>query len=82
MVVCGATTGPDPDIDIRSLYQRHRRILGAPMGNRSEFRDALSLVAAGELDPQVDRVLNFETAVEGHRALADREVVGNVVVRP
>jgi|GEM_PF-944406 NADPH2:quinone reductase len=27
MVVCGATSGPDPDIDIRSVYQHHRQIL-------------------------------------------------------
>jgi len=57
MVVCGATSGADPDIDIRSIYQRHRQIRGAPMGNRAQFRDVLSLVARGELEPQIDRVL-------------------------
>ena len=82
MVVCGATSGADPDIDIRSLYQRHRQIRGAPMGNRSDFRDVLSLVAAGELTPQVDRVSSLAEVPEGHRALEERDVVGKVIVDP
>ncbi|OLE13998.1 MAG: hypothetical protein AUG93_00360, partial [Armatimonadetes bacterium 13_1_20CM_4_65_7] len=28
MAICGATGGERPDIDIREIYQRHRRILG------------------------------------------------------
>jgi len=82
MVVCGATSGPDPDIDIRSLYQHHRQIRGAPMGNRQDFRDVLSLVADGELDPRIDRVLPLEQIAEGHAAIEDRDVIGKVVIRP
>jgi len=51
MVICGATSGADPDIDIRSVYQRHRRILGTPMGNRQDFRDVGRLIARGRLLP-------------------------------
>jgi NADPH:quinone reductase-like Zn-dependent oxidoreductase len=82
MVVCGATSGADPDIDIRSIYQRHRQIRGAPMGNRAQFRDVLSLVARGELEPQIDRVLPLEQIAEGHRAIENRAVFGKVVLRP
>ncbi|MEF8801156.1 MAG: zinc-binding dehydrogenase [Halolamina sp.] len=82
MVVCGATSGADPDIDIRSIYQHHRQIRGAPMGNRTQFRDVLSLVASGELTPQIDRVLPLSDIAEGHRAIENREVVGKVVLKP
>ena len=82
MVICGATSGADPDIDIRSVYQRHRRILGTPMGNRSDFRAAGRLIARGEVAPVVDRVLPLDRVAEGHRALENREVFGKVVVRP
>lgn len=82
MVVCGATTGPRPDIDIRSLYQSHRRIVGAPMGNRQDFRDVGRLIAAGELAPEIDEVLPLEDVAEGHRLLEDRAVFGKVVIRP
>jgi NADPH2:quinone reductase len=82
MVICGATSGPDPDVDIRSIYQHHRRILGAPMGNRSDFRDVLSLAARGKVEPTVDRVLPLADVAEGHRVIEDREVFGKVVVKP
>jgi NADPH:quinone reductase-like Zn-dependent oxidoreductase len=82
MVICGATSGADPDIDIRSVYQRHRRILGTPMGNRADFRAVGRLIARGEVRPVVDRVLALEDVADGHRALENREVFGKVVVTP
>ena len=82
MVICGATSGPDPDIDIRSVYQHHRQILGAPMGNRQEFRDTVELAARGNVEPQIDRVLPLADLAEGHQALEDRDVFGKVVIRP
>lgn len=82
MVICGATSGPDPDIDIRSVYQRHRRIIGAPMGNRQDFQDALNWVARGEVQPVIDRVVPLEDITEAHRVIENRDVFGKVVVRP
>lgn len=82
MVICGATSGADPDIDIRSVYQHHRQIRGAPMGNRQDFRDVLSLIATGDLTPTIDRVLPLDEFADGHRAIEDREVVGKVVLEP
>lgn len=82
MVICGATSGAAPDIDIRSVYQRHRQFRGAPMGNRQEFRDVGGLVARGALEPLIDRVLPLDGISEGHRALEERAVVGKVVIQP
>lgn len=82
MVICGATSGADPDIDIRSVYQHHRQILGAPMGNRQDFQDVLGLVERGEVDPVIDRVVSLGDVIEGHRALEERSVLGKVVVDP
>lgn len=82
MVICGATSGANPDIDIRSVYQHHRQILGAPMGNRQDFRDVSSLIGAGDLEPRVDRVLPLDGIYEGHQALEAQNVVGKVVIRP
>jgi len=82
MVICGATSGADPDIDIRSVYQHHRRIVGAPMGNRQDFRDVLARVAAGALSPTIDRVLPLAETAAGSQALEDRSVVGKVVIEP
>ncbi|WP_248910145.1 zinc-binding dehydrogenase [Halocatena marina] len=82
MVICGATSGPNPDIDIRSVYQHHRQIRGAPMGNRQDFRDVLSLVSTGELTPTIDRVLRLDEVADAHRAIENRDVVGKIVIEP
>jgi len=82
MVICGATSGADPDIDIRSVYQRHRQILGTPMGNRQDFRDVGRLIAREEVSPVIDRVLPLDRIAGGHRAIENRGVFGKVVVRP
>ena len=54
MTICGATIVDDPGISIREIYQSHRRILGAPLGNRRDFRAVLDLLSRGELDPVAD----------------------------
>lgn len=82
MVICGATSGPDPDIDIRSLYQHHRQIRGAPMGNKKDFQNVLSLVDRGEVEPVLDSVLPLEKTAEGHRRIENRDVFGKVVITP
>jgi NADPH2:quinone reductase len=82
MVICGATSGADPDIDIRSVYQHHRQIIGTPMGSRQDFRDVFRLISRGEVAPVIDRVLPLEDLAEGHRAIENREVFGNIVITP
>ena len=44
LVVCGATLGNRPEFDIREVYQRHRSIHGAPMGNWNDFSAVMNLL--------------------------------------
>lgn len=82
MLICGATIGDNPDFSMREIYQSHRQIQGAPIGNRRDFRAVLDLVARGEIDPVVDRVLPLEATAEAHRALEEGEIFGKVVIAP
>jgi NADPH:quinone reductase-like Zn-dependent oxidoreductase len=82
MVVCGATAGNRPDFDIRELYQRHRRILGAPMGSWSDFTSVMRLAFAGEIRPIVDSVFPLAAAAKAHRRVESTESFGKVVLTP
>ena len=82
LVVCGATAGNRPEIDIRELYQRHRRILGAPMGNWRDFTGVMGLFVAGEIAPIVDRVFPLAEAGDAHRRAESGESFGKVVLTP
>lgn len=80
LVVCGATAGNQPTFDIRELYQRHRRILGAPMGSWTDFTSVMGLLFAGEIAPIVDRVYPLAEAEAAHRRAESGESFGKVVL--
>lgn len=82
MVICGATAGDDPEMSIREIYQSHRQVLGAPLGNRRDFRAVLDLLSRGELDPVVHATLSLEDVAEAHRLVEESEAFGKVVVVP
>ena len=81
MAICGATDGDQPDISIREIYQQHRRILGAPLGSRAEFRDLVACLASGRLAPVVHATVPLERIHDGLRMLERRECFGKVAIR-
>jgi NADPH:quinone reductase-like Zn-dependent oxidoreductase len=80
MVICGATGGDNPDLSIREIYQHHRQILGAPMGNWQDFLNVTRLVFTGQLIPEVYAVYPLERIGEAEDALEDRQHFGKIVV--
>jgi NADPH2:quinone reductase len=82
MTICGASGGERPDFDLRELYQRHRRIIGAPMGNISDFRAVMNAIFTGAIDPILHAVLPLADIREAHRIMGAREHFGKVVMIP
>lgn len=80
LVCCGATLDNKPVFDIRELYQRHRSIRGAPMGNRSEFNRVVRMVGQGLLNPVVDSVFTLDQIRDAHLRADSRESYGKIVV--
>jgi len=82
MVICGASGGERPEFDIREVYQRHRRILGAPMGNVTDFRTVMTLIFRGAITPVIHAVLPLADVREAHRIFEAREHFGKIVLVP
>lgn len=80
LVVCGATSGPNVDIDLRRLFWHQWTLLGSTMGSRREYREIVRLAGLGRLWPVVDRVVPLAGAVEAFRRLASGEQFGKLVV--
>lgn len=80
LVTCGATSGFDVKIDLRVLFFKNIALLGSTMGSKAELIDALAQVAAGRLRPVVHRVLPLEDVALAHRMLAERRVIGKLVL--
>ncbi|MFI5362640.1 MAG: zinc-binding dehydrogenase [Elusimicrobiota bacterium] len=82
LVTCGATKDPIAPIDLRYVFDRQLRIIGAKMGSLAEMRRVWPLVASGELVPIVDRSFPLSEARAAHEYLAARGQFGKVVLLP
>lgn len=82
LVICGATSGHDVRVDLRTLFYKSLSLLGSTMGSKAELFRVLELVESGRLVPVLDRVLPLEQASVGHGLLTNRQTFGNVVLTP
>jgi NADPH:quinone reductase-like Zn-dependent oxidoreductase len=80
IVTCGATTGPDPQEEIRLIFWNQLSILGSTMGNQKEFAQMLKAVNAGHLQPVVDKVFPLQEGAAAYRYLAEAQQFGKVVL--
>lgn len=82
LVICGATSGHDVKLDLRTLFYKSISLLGSTMGSKGELFRILQLVDEGKLKPVLDRVMPLAAAAEAHQLLTDRKTFGNVVLTP
>jgi alcohol dehydrogenase len=82
LLVCGATAGYDPKEDLRYVWSFELKIIGSNSFYDDNLAALMQLIHDGKMKPVIDKVLPLEEAREGLRLIADREVVGKVVVTP
>lgn len=82
LVIAGATTGAEAQIDIRQLYGRQISVIGSMLGNRSELAAILELVGRKKLKPVIDRVMPLSDAANAHELMAERGQFGKIVLKP
>ena len=82
LLVCGATAGHDPKEDLRYVWSFELKIIGSNSFYDDNLAALMQLVSTGRMKPVIDKVLPLDQAREGLRLIADREVVGKVVVTP
>lgn len=82
LVTYGATTGARGELEIRRVFWRQLQVLGTTMSNRREFREVMSLVFKGELEPVVDVVWPLSRVREAHERLEGGQQFGKIVLTP
>lgn len=80
MVVVGSHSGTSFELDIRQIYHKQLRIMGANGGTYDEFARALKLVGDGRLRAVISTVLPLAQIREGHRLLEEHQHFGKVVI--
>jgi len=79
IVVCGATSGPNPPAALHRIWWKQLDILGSSMGTRADFEGAYDLVAAGAT-PVIDSVVPLAEARAAHERLEAGEQFGKIVL--
>ena len=82
VVVCGATSGPNPPADLSRVFFLQLRILGSTMGRRDQLYELLRVMVEGGVRPRIDRVLSLRDAREGFEAMVQGDLSGKVVLVP
>lgn len=80
VVVCGATTGPRVDLDLRRLFWHQWSILGSTLGNRHEYAEIVRHAGEGRLWPVVDRVVPLAAGVDAFERLQRGDQLGKLVI--
>jgi NADPH:quinone reductase-like Zn-dependent oxidoreductase len=80
LVVCGATSGPNPPAELNRVFFLQLQVLGSTMGTKGELADMISFLRTTGLRPLIDRTIPLDSAAEGLAAIASGELLGKIVL--
>ena len=80
IVLCGATSGPNPPAMLHRIWWKQLDVLGSSMGTRADFEGAYGLVKSGRARPVIDRVFPLAEARAAHERLEAGEQLGKIVL--
>jgi NADPH:quinone reductase-like Zn-dependent oxidoreductase len=80
IVVCGATSGPNPPAALHRVWWKQLSILGSSMGSPADFQAVWDLLDAGRARPVVDRVFPLAEARAAHERLEAGRQLGKIIL--
>ncbi|MGN6430425.1 MAG: zinc-binding dehydrogenase [Gaiellaceae bacterium] len=80
IVVCGATSGPNPPAQLHRVWWKQLTIYGSTMGTREDFAGVLELVKSGRARPVIDEIFPLEDARAAHERMERSEHFGKIVL--
>jgi NADPH:quinone reductase-like Zn-dependent oxidoreductase len=80
IVVCGATTGPNPPAALHRIWWKQLTIYGSTMGTKADFEGAYDLIKSGRAKPVVDSVFPLAEARAAHERMEAAEQFGKIVL--
>jgi NADPH:quinone reductase-like Zn-dependent oxidoreductase len=81
LVTCGATTGATPPTNIQRIFWNHLKIFGSTLGDRAEFNEVLSFMAASRTKPIIDQVFPLRDAALAQQRMEQGKQFGKIVLR-
>ncbi len=82
LVTSGAHGGGTVPVDMKKLYQRRQRILGAAGNDTRDVINAMEAAGRGVLKAVVEKELPLERLLEAFDMIHTRKVAGKIVINP
>jgi NADPH:quinone reductase-like Zn-dependent oxidoreductase len=80
IVTCGATSGPNPEEELRIIFWKQLTILGSTMGTDAEFSALLNAMSAGRIEPVVDEVFPLADVRKAYERMESGAGFGKIVL--
>ena len=80
LITCGATTGGDVALNLRSVFARQLTIKGSYMGTRAELVKAADLIGQKRLIAVIDRTFPLQDARAAQELMLSRKFFGKIVL--
>jgi len=81
IVVCGATSGPNPPAGLHRIWWKELAVIGSTMGSAADFEACLELVTSGRARPVIDEVFPLSDVRAAHERLESGRQLGKIVLR-
>jgi NADPH:quinone reductase-like Zn-dependent oxidoreductase len=82
LVTAGAHGGGEVSLDVKRLYMRRLRIIGAAGTNLPDVEHALEAAAERKIRAIIDRVMPLHDASAAHRILEQNQTLGKIILDP
>ena len=80
VVVCGATSGPNPPADLNRVFFLQLNVVGSTMGTRAELESLLAMLVITGVRPAIDTTLPLARAADGFAKIVAGETAGKIVL--
>jgi NADPH2:quinone reductase len=82
LVTAGAHGGGTVMLDVKRLYMRRLRIIGASGTNLADVEKALEAATQGKIHAIISRTMPLRQAAEAHRIVERNEIAGKIILDP
>lgn len=82
LVTAGAHGGGTVTLDVKRLYMRRLRIIGAAGTSVADVEKALDAARQGKIRAIIDRSMPLRDAAEAHRIVEKNQVAGKIILDP
>jgi zinc-binding alcohol dehydrogenase/oxidoreductase len=80
VVLCGATSGPNPPAQLHRFWWKQLTVMGSTMGTREDFLGAYELVRTGRVRVHIDRTFPLAEIAAAHERLEQGEQLGKIML--